>query len=55
MAWPDIEWNSGVKITALVRFFNHVRSQLQTGLALDEIEPFKQQVKKIVVGAVELP
>lgn len=37
-----------MKITGLVNFFNHVRSQLQAGLTPDEIEPFKQQVKKIV-------
>ncbi|MGH9840228.1 MAG: hypothetical protein ACREEM_15710 [Blastocatellia bacterium] len=37
-----------MRINGLVRFFNHVRSQLQTGLAPHEIEPFKQQVRKIV-------
>ncbi|HEY8460153.1 MAG TPA: hypothetical protein VIM99_07215 [Blastocatellia bacterium] len=37
-----------MRITGLIRFFNHVRSQLQAGLAPDEVEPFKQQVKKIV-------
>src|SRR5262249_38625033 len=37
-----------IRINGLIRFFNHVRSQLQTGLTQDEIEPFKQQVKKIV-------
>src|SRR5262245_41133790 len=37
-----------MRIDGLVRFFNHVRSQLQAGLAPDEVEPFKQQVKKIV-------
>src|SRR5215475_5032163 len=37
-----------MRIDGLVRFFNHVRSQLQTGLTPDEVEPFKQQVKKIV-------
>jgi hypothetical protein len=37
-----------MKITGLVRFFNHVRSQLQSGLTPDEVESFKQQVKKIV-------
>jgi len=37
-----------MRITGLIKFFNHVRSQLQTGLTPDEVEPFKQQVKKIV-------
>src|SRR5262245_53688386 len=37
-----------IRINGLIRFFNHVRSQLQAGLAPDEVEPFKQQVKKIV-------
>ena len=37
-----------MKINGLVRFFNHVRSQLQAGLAPHEVEPFKQQVRKIV-------
>src|SRR5262245_21392123 len=37
-----------IRINGLIRFFNHVRSQLQTGLAPDEVEPFKQQVRKIV-------
>jgi len=37
-----------MRIDGLIRFFNHVRSQLQTGLTPDEVEPFKQQVKKIV-------
>ncbi len=37
-----------IRINGLIRFFNHVRSQLQTGLAPDEVEPFKQQVKRIV-------
>src|SRR5262249_23339652 len=37
-----------IRINGLIRFFNHVRSQLQTGLTQDEIEPFKLQVKKIV-------
>ncbi|MGH9768981.1 MAG: hypothetical protein ACREAB_16245 [Blastocatellia bacterium] len=37
-----------MRINGLIRFFNHVRSQLQTGLTPDEVEPFKQQVKKIV-------
>src|SRR5437899_4790125 len=37
-----------MRITGLISFFNHVRSQLQAGLAPDEVEPFKQQVKKIL-------
>ena len=37
-----------MRINGLIRFFNHVRFQLQTGLTPDEIEPFKQQVKKTV-------
>ncbi|MGH9752753.1 MAG: hypothetical protein ACREA2_08205 [Blastocatellia bacterium] len=37
-----------MRIGGLIRFFNHVRSQLQAGLTPDEVEPFKQQVKKIV-------
>src|SRR6266508_795240 len=37
-----------MRVDGLVRFFNHVRSQLQAGLTPDEVEPFKQQVKKIV-------
>ncbi|MGE0129608.1 MAG: hypothetical protein AB7U82_16135 [Blastocatellales bacterium] len=37
-----------MRITGLIKFFNHVRAQLQAGLTPDEIEPFKQQVKKIV-------
>ncbi len=37
-----------MRITGLIRFFNHVRSQLQTGLAPDEVEQFKRQVKRIV-------
>lgn len=37
-----------IRINGLISFFNHVRSQLQTGLAPDEIEPFKKQVRKIV-------
>src|SRR5262249_44668860 len=41
-----------MRIDGLVRFFNHVRSQLQVGLTSDEVETFKQQVKT-VVGDVE--
>ncbi len=41
-----------MRIEGLVRFFNHVRSQLQAGLAPDEVEPFKEQVRRIV-GDVE--
>jgi hypothetical protein len=37
-----------MRITGLIRFFNYVRDQLQSGLAPDDVEPFKQQVKKIV-------
>src|SRR5882672_5667535 len=37
-----------MRITGLISFFNHVRSQLQAGLAPDEVEPFKHRVKKIV-------
>jgi hypothetical protein len=37
-----------MRIDGLIRFFNHVRSQLQAGLTPGEVEPFKQQVKKIV-------
>jgi hypothetical protein len=37
-----------MRINGLIRFFNHVRSQLQTGLTPDEVEPFRRQVKKIV-------
>jgi hypothetical protein len=37
-----------MRVDGLVRFFNHVRSQLQAGLTSDEVEPFKQQVKEIV-------
>src|SRR5262249_14954739 len=37
-----------MRISGLISFFNHVRSQLQAGLTPDEIEPFKQQVIKIV-------
>jgi hypothetical protein len=37
-----------MRIDGLIRFFNHVRSQLQAGLTPDEVEPFKQQVIKIV-------
>src|SRR5262245_38191410 len=37
-----------MRITGLIRFFNYVRDQLQSGLAPDEVEPFKQRVKKIV-------
>ncbi|MGH9938786.1 MAG: M48 family peptidase, partial [Blastocatellia bacterium] len=37
-----------MRINGLVRFFNHVRSQLQAGLTPDEVEPFRQHVKKIV-------
>src|SRR5262249_43326696 len=37
-----------MRINGLIRFFNHVRSQLQAGLTTDEVEPFKQQVIKIV-------
>src|SRR5215470_11624660 len=37
-----------MRIDGLVRFFNHVRSQLQAGLTPGEVEPFKQQVKEIV-------
>jgi hypothetical protein len=37
-----------MRITGLISFFNHVRSQLLAGLAPDEVEPFKQQVKKIL-------
>src|SRR5262245_23253806 len=36
-----------MRIDGLIKFFNHVRSQLQAGLAPDEVESFKQQVKKI--------
>ncbi|HKQ79939.1 MAG TPA: hypothetical protein VJ810_39970 [Blastocatellia bacterium] len=41
-----------MRINGLIKFFNDVRSQLQTGLAPDEIEPFMQQVKE-TVGDVE--
>lgn len=37
-----------LRINGLIRVFNHVRAQLQTGLTPDELEPFKQQVQKIV-------
>src|SRR4030095_13286143 len=37
-----------MRINGLIRFFNHVRSQLQAGLTPDEVEQFKQQVKKSV-------
>jgi len=37
-----------MRINGLIRFFNHIRSQLQAGLTPDEVEPFKRQVKKIV-------
>ncbi|MBP6822698.1 MAG: hypothetical protein KA368_14205 [Acidobacteria bacterium] len=37
-----------MKISGLIRLFNHVRSQLQTGLTPGEIEPFKLRVRKIV-------
>jgi hypothetical protein len=37
-----------MRITGLISFFNHVRSQLQAGLTPDEVESFKQQVKRIV-------
>jgi len=37
-----------MRINGLIRFFNQVRSQLQAGLTPEEVEPFKQQVKKIV-------
>jgi hypothetical protein len=37
-----------MRIDGLIRFFNHVRSQLQAGLAPGEVGLFKQQVKKIV-------
>src|SRR5262245_35543095 len=36
-----------MRIDGLVRFFNHVRSQLQAGLTPDEVEPFKQHVKNV--------
>jgi len=37
-----------MRIAGLISFFNHVRTQLQAGLAPDEVESFKQEVKKIV-------
>lgn len=37
-----------IRINGLIRVFNHIRSQLQTGLTPDELAPFKQQVQKIV-------
>ena len=37
-----------IRINGLIKFFNHVRSQLQAGLTPDEVEPFKRQVRKIV-------
>lgn len=37
-----------MKIAGLVRFFNHVREQLQMGLTPDGVEPFKQTVRKTV-------
>jgi len=43
-----------MRIDGLVRFFNHVRSQLQAGLTPDEVEPFKQQVKEIVRDVDEI-
>ncbi len=43
-----------MRIQGLIRFFNHVRSQLQAGLTTDEVEPFKRQVKKIVRDVEEI-
>lgn len=37
-----------MKITGLIKFFNHVRAQLQSGLTPEEVEPFRQQVRRIV-------
>jgi hypothetical protein len=37
-----------MRIHGLVSFFNHVRSQLQTGLAPNEVEPFRNQVIRTV-------
>jgi hypothetical protein len=37
-----------MRITGLIRFFNYVRDELQSGLAPDEVELFKQRVKNIV-------
>lgn len=37
-----------IRINGLIKFFNHVRSQLQAGLTPDEVEPFKRQVKRII-------
>ncbi len=43
-----------MRIKGLVRVFNRVRSQLQTGLTPDEVEPFRQQVKAIVRDVEEI-
>src|SRR5215831_16595054 len=43
-----------MRIDGLVKFFNHFRSHLQAGLTPDEVEPFKQQVKKIVHDVEEI-
>ncbi|MBO0862576.1 MAG: hypothetical protein J2P21_29565 [Chloracidobacterium sp.] len=37
-----------MRISGLISFFNHIRRQLQAGLAPEEVDSFKQQVKKIV-------
>ncbi|MCI0486881.1 MAG: hypothetical protein L0229_09800 [Blastocatellia bacterium] len=43
-----------MRITGLVRFFNHVRSRLQAGLKPDEVETFKKQVQGIVRDVEEM-
>jgi len=43
-----------MRIKGLVRAFNRVRPQLQTGLAPNEVEPIKQQVRAIVRDVEEL-
>lgn len=43
-----------IRIKGLVRIFNRVRAQLQAGLRLEEVEPFKQHVKTAIRDVEEI-
>jgi hypothetical protein len=43
-----------MRIKGLVRAFNHIRSQLQTGINPEQVEQFRQQVKTIVRDVEEI-
>jgi hypothetical protein len=43
-----------MRIKGLVRAFNHIRSQLQTGINPEEVEQFRKQVKTIIRDVEEI-